>query len=124
MVVTLLTIWLLYLGAMISPGPNILLVTQLAASQSQRTAMFAGIGVAVGAALWAACAVLGISVVFRAFPWLRLALQIAGGIYLLYIAYSLWHARLSKTEAGAKSISVLAAFRLGFLTNITNPKAA
>lgn len=65
---TLVTVWLLYLGAMISPGPNVLLVTQLAASRDRRSARYAGAGVAVGAGVWATSAVLGVNAVFVAFP--------------------------------------------------------
>src|SRR5262245_45691633 len=93
MLATLATIWALYLGAMISPGPNILLVSQLAASADRRRARFAGIGVTVGAGIWAACAVLGVNAVFEAFPWLRLSLQVGGGIYLLYVAWTLWRSK-------------------------------
>ena len=121
---TLLTVWLIYLGIMVSPGPNILLVTQLAASRDRRSARLAGAGVAVGAGIWAACAVLGVNAVFQAFPWLRLSLQIAGGVYLLYVASTLWRARFVNSTEGARPDSRMAAFRMGLLTNITNPKAA
>src|SRR5262245_38518631 len=116
MLAALLTVWVLYLGAMVSPGPNILLVSQLAAGQDRLSARFAGIGVAVGAGIWATCAVLGIHAIFLAFPWLRLSLQIAGGIYLIYMAFNLWRARAPTLEGSAKAASRFVAFRMGFLT--------
>ena len=81
----LLTIWFLHVAAMMSPGANVLLVSQLAASDRARGAVFAALGVTVGAAIWALCAVLGVNAVFQVFPGLRLALQVAGGLYLLYV---------------------------------------
>jgi len=123
---TLLTIWLLYVAVLLSPGANTLLVTQLAASDQGRTARFAALGVAVGSTTWCICAVFGLHVFFVVVPAMRLALQIAGGVYLLYIAWRLWCGTAGphpEQEAGP-SKSSLAAFRLGFLTNITNPKAA
>ena len=90
MLSTFVTIWILHVAAMVSPGPNVLLVSQLAASDRARSAVFAALGVTCGAALWATCAVLGVHVVFVAFPGLRLALQVAGGVYLLYVAIRLW----------------------------------
>jgi threonine/homoserine/homoserine lactone efflux protein len=53
-----------------------------------------------------------------------LSLQIAGGVYLLYVATTLWRARGLSAEGRVKISSPLVAFRMGFLTNITNPKAA
>jgi threonine/homoserine/homoserine lactone efflux protein len=82
------------------------------------------LGVTFGAALWATCAVLGVHVVFVAFPGLRLALQVAGGVYLLYVAIRLWRSSGAALVGRASSVPSWAAFRRGFLTNITNPKVA
>src|SRR5260370_12984478 len=124
MLCTLVTMWILQVAAMMSPGPNVLLVSQLAASDRARSAVFAALGVACGATLWATCAVLGVHVVFLAFPGLRLALQVAGGAYLLYVAIRLWRSSGAALDGRASSVSSWAAFRRGFLTNITNPKVA
>ncbi len=124
MLSTLATIWILHVAAMMSPGANVLLVSQLAASDRVRSAVFAALGVTCGAGLWATCAVLGVNVVFTAFPGLRLALQIAGGAYLIYVAILLWRSSGAALAGRASSVSSWAAFRRGFLTNITNPKVA
>jgi threonine efflux protein len=124
MLSTFVTIWILHVAAMLSPGPNVLLVSQLAASDRARSAVFAALGVTCGAALWATCAVLGVNVVFGAFPELRLALQVAGGVYLLYVAIRLWRSSGAALVGRASLVSSWAAFRRGFLTNITNPKVA
>ena len=122
---TLASIWLLQMAVMLVPGPNVLLVTQLAASDHARSAAFAALGLTVGAGIWATSAMLGINILFHAAPALRLALQIAGGLYLLYVAGRLWRSGSAATSgAQAAPASALAAFRLGFLTNITNPKSA
>jgi threonine efflux protein len=124
MLSTLLTIWLLHVAALLSPGANVLLVSQLAASDRGRSAVFAALGVTLGAVLWATFAVLGVHAVFGAFPGLRLGLQILGGVYLLYVATRLWRSRGPDLGEPAPSVSKATAFRLGFLTNITNPKSA
>src|SRR5262249_456837 len=124
MLSTFATIWILHVAAMLSPGPNVLLVSQLAASDRARSAAFAALGVTFGAALWATFAVLGVNVVFIAFPLVRLALQVAGGVYLLYLAIRLWRSSGAALVGRASSVSPWAAFRQGFLTNITNPKVA
>ena len=124
MLATLLTIWLLHAAALLSPGANVLLVSQLAASDRGRSAVFAALGVTLGALLWATFAVLGVHAVFGAFPGLRLGLQILGGVYLLYVATRLWRSHGPDLSGPAPMVSKRTAFRLGFLTNITNPKSA
>jgi len=109
---------------MVSPGPNILLVCELAASAGRRSAWLAGLGVAFGAGVWASCAVLGVHAFFLAFPSLRLALQLVGALYLLYIAVRLWNAGGAAIGSGVSARSPWVAFRMGALTNLTNPKAA
>ncbi len=124
MLPTLLTIWLLHAAALLSPGANVLLVSQLVASDRGQSAVFAALGVTVGAVAWATFAVLGVNVVFQVFPGLRLALQVAGGLYLIYVASRLWRSRGPEMSGSLPAISRPAAFRLGLLTNITNPKSA
>ena len=124
MFTVLASIWLLHVAALISPGANVLLVSQLAAAGHTRGAYFAALGVTLGAAMWATAAVLGINVLFAAFPQLRLALQIAGGLYLLYVASRLWRAGAPSTSTAVEAMTVRSALRLGLLTNITNPKSA
>jgi threonine efflux protein len=121
----LATIWLLHMAALVTPGANVLLVSHLSASGSPRSATLAAIGITVGAAIWSSAAVLGVSAVFAAFPALRLVLQVAGAVYLLYVASRLW--RSQAPAAGGPAAAPPSdgrAFRLGLLTNLSNPKSA
>lgn len=120
----LITVWFLHLAVLVSPGANVLLVSQLAASDRRRSAWLAALGVSVGAGMWAALALFGVHAVFLAFPRLRLALQVAGGIYLAYIAMRMWRSGDFGSQEEGKSLSAWSAFRLGLFTNATNPKAA
>jgi len=123
MLSSLITIWLLDAASLIIPGANVLLVSQLSASGRPRSAIAAALGVAAGAALWSSAAVLGVDALFAAFPAVRLFMQIAGAAYLMYLASRLWRERLS--PAGQPAVTSTArAFRLGLLTNLSNPKSA
>jgi len=62
--------------------------------------------------------------VFSAHPAWRQALQLAGGIYLCHLGYKLWRSQGKKTGTADIQLSNWAAFRLGFITNILNPKTA
>lgn len=124
MLTTLVTIALLHWVVLVTPGANVLVVSSLAAAGSRQAAVFAAMGVALVTVIWAALAVLGVHAVFAAHPALRLGVQVAGGCYLLHVAWRLWRASGGPGVAQAGSLSRAAAFRLGFLTNIMNPKSA
>ncbi len=65
---------------------------------------------------------------FAHFPWLLGGLKLAGGIYLLYLGITLWrgadHRLTPPVRHRAAADTNWQAFRLGLLTNLTNPKAA
>ena len=124
MLTTLLKVALLHWLVLVTPGANVVLISQLAASGHRSSAVYASIGISIVAVTWALLAVLGINALFAAHSQLRLAVQIAGGAYLCYIALKLW---CSGTSVGGRQygqITPWAALRLGFITNITNPKSA
>ncbi len=124
MLTTLLTFAILHWVALISPGPNMILVSQLAASGYRASACIACVGVSVVAVIWALLAILGLNALFAAHAQLRLAVQIAGGLYLCYVAFRLWRAGAVSGSRPPGFAAPWAAFRLGFMTNITNPKTA
>jgi threonine efflux protein len=123
MLLALTSIWLVHIAALLVPGANTLIVSHLAVSGHPKGAAYAAVGIAVGTALWACAAALGIKSIFEAFPTFRLTLQMTGGCYLLYIAYRLWKTG-AQSAAVAEKLSLARAFRLGLLTNLSNPKAA
>ena len=120
----LFAVWVLHTIALITPGANTLLICQFAAGHHRAQALAAALGVGLGSAAWAVAAVLGVHLVFSAFPVLRQALQIAGGIYLLYLAFQLWHTGSLNAASEIARVGRLAALRMGLLTNFTNPKSA
>ena len=124
MLSTLLAIALLNWVALMTPGANVLLVSNLAASGSRQAAIFAALGVTVVAGIWSSLAVLGVNAIFAAHPYLRIAVQVAGGFYLLSLALRLWRSSAAAASSTHVQLSPTAAFRLGFLTNIMNPKSA
>ena len=124
MLTTLLAVVLLHWVVLVTPGANVLVVSQLAASGQRRAACFTALGITVVAVTWAALAIFGVHAVFAAHPYLRSVLQVAGGFYLFYMAVRLWRSGSVGAPSVQLSLNPSAAFRLGFLTNILNPKSA
>ena len=124
MLTTLLAVALLHWVVLITPGANVLVASQLAAAGHRRAACFAAAGVTAVALVWSLLAVLGVNAVFAAHPRLRLALQFAGGLYLCYVAFRLCKSSSGSGSGYSRPLDALAAFRVGFLTNVMNPKSA
>lgn len=124
MLSTLLAIAVLHWVILVTPGANVLVVSNLAASGSRQSAVFAGLGITVVAGIWSLLAILGVNAIFAAHSVLRLAIQVAGGLYLVYVAVRLWRAIAAPERSQFFRLSPHAAFRLGFFTNIMNPKSA
>ena len=124
---TLLTILAVYWVAVVSPGPNFLLVSQLALSGKRRMGIQAGLGIAAGGSIWAILAMAGVAAILDHLAWLHTTIRLAGAAYLLWFGVRLL---LSARHAGEAPPSLVtlpstpfAAFRSGLLTNLTNPKA-
>lgn len=112
-------------AALISPGPNFLLITQVSSAESRRAGLCTALGISTGSALWAATAILGVSVIFSRFVWLYTGVRFLGGIYLVYLGIKAWGAAgqpIDPAHALHTAREYWPALRLGFLTHITNPK--
>jgi threonine efflux protein len=122
----LLSIWAVDLMALVSPGPNFLLVTQTAMQRSRRCALAVALGIASGTAIWGTAVAAGLSSLFSLLPWIYTALKIAGAAYLIYLGIQLW--RTAEPTSGDVSTpsrrSLGTAYTRGLLTNLLNPKSA
>lgn len=115
-----------HLFALISPGPNVLIVTQTAMHQTRRAGVVAALGLAVAASIWSTAALVGLSAVLAGTPWLYNGLRIAGGLYLCFLGIGMLRHPYD-TEAITSRCPPIntdwTAFRLGLFTSLSNPKA-
>ena len=121
------TVALAHLLAAMSPGPSFVLSVRTATSEGLRPALALAAGFGLGAATWAAAALLGLTLLFEAAPWLLTALKVGGGAYLVWIAWQLWrHARepLPEIAPGATPRGAASAARRGLLVQLANPKVS
>ena len=123
----LLPIAVVFFVVLVVPGPDFLIVTRAALSGRQN-GLFAGLGVATAILVWAASTKLGLTLLFERFAWLYGSLKLLGAAYLIYLGVQTWRAAsqsraVTALEREVLQISPLAAWKQGFLTNISNPKA-
>lgn len=106
--------------AILSPGPGIVAVSQAAFRLGRRNAMPYALGLALGASVWCLVALLGLTVLFKAVPLTLSAFHVAGGLYLLWVAWKMWsHAADPLPEPGA---AMGQGFGAGMALNLANPK--
>jgi len=118
---------LIWLAAVVSPGPNFLVVSRLALSRSRASAIGATFGIAAGSLIYAALTLFGLSVLILRFAWLGNTIRIVGGAYLVWLGIQAWRGTPDDLQPAAAGTgqgapSLRHGLRVGFLTEITNPK--
>ncbi|GAB5562790.1 MAG: LysE family transporter [Synoicihabitans sp.] len=114
--------------AVASPGPDFALILRQSLRHGRATAIRTAIGIGCGISVHVTYALLGLGLLIRNSPHAFLVLKIAGGCYLLWMAWNALTAKpreaLPSMQADPHSRAEKGAFRQGFLTNVLNPKAA
>jgi RhtB (resistance to homoserine/threonine) family protein len=123
-----LTVALIHLLAVASPGPDFAIVVRESVAHGRRVGVFTALGVGTGILVHVIYSLLGIGlivsqsiVLFNALKWLAAA-------YLLYIGFKALRARPAGPAAAEPELiseprSIRGAFVTGFITNGLNPKA-
>jgi threonine/homoserine/homoserine lactone efflux protein len=114
--------------AVVTPGPNFFLTVQTALGRSRPAALWNVVGIACGTVAWGLCGFFGLTLLFRAAPWLFGTLKLVGGGYLIYLGLKLIGGSFAPpagdTPATPAATDALSAWRAGILTNLSNPKSA
>jgi threonine/homoserine/homoserine lactone efflux protein len=121
----LISIGLVQLLAVISPGPSFLITARTAVARSRFDGVKVALGLGAGTLVWVTATLLGLNVVFRAVPALFLGMKIVGALFLVWIAWQIFrHANDPIVMNSPDGESVANPFMKGFLTQISNPKVA
>ena len=135
-VAALFAVWVV---AVISPGPDVVVVLQRSLS-GRRHGVATAAGIVAGISVWLAAAFAGLAALVRVYPQVMTVMQVAGGLLLATLgALGLrgwWRARAAGRApvgpaAGAPApapatgthATVRGDFLRGLLTNLANPKA-
>jgi threonine efflux protein len=130
-VLRLLPLFGVWLIVVVSPGPDFLVTVQQATSRSRRHGIVTGLGVCSGLVIWSAGSMVGLSVLFARLSWLYDIVRYAGAAYLVYLGVrTLWSTRRDgdgmrvAPQPPVRTGGLWRAWRIGFLTDLGNPKAA
>jgi RhtB (resistance to homoserine/threonine) family protein len=122
--------WLLFLSvcttASMSPGPAFLITLRNALTYGRRSGIATALGLGVGIIPPILLTLFGIASLLTSVPLAFMAVKVIGAAYLFYMGIGALRSPLALLEendtVARATISDLAAFRQGVITNITNPK--
>ena len=123
--VVIMTVLALYAAIVISPGPNFALISRLAISGARQTSIGATLGLACAATIYAILSMSGLALLLTQIGWLAGAVQITGGLFLVYLGVKSWLHRPVPEIGDSIPVahdSFARGLRLGLLVNLSNPK--
>jgi RhtB (resistance to homoserine/threonine) family protein len=127
-----ITVAVIHLLAVISPGPDFAMVTRNSLTYNRKTGILTALGIALGIMVHVGYSLLGIGFLIARSIVLFNIIKYIGAAYLIYIGWKSLRAKPqvisadqvdTNIQASEKSISTRSALWTGFLTNVLNPKA-
>ncbi|KGA73727.1 threonine efflux protein [Yersinia enterocolitica] len=104
MLMLFLTVALVHLVALMSPGPDFFFVSQTAASRSRREAMMGVTGISLGIVVWAGVALMGLNLILHKMAWLHQIIMVGGGLYLCWMGWQLLKSARSKRDTSEAEV--------------------
>ncbi len=124
----LLTVAVIHLLAAMAPGPDFVMISRNSIVYSRRIGLYSALGLMFGIMVHIAYSLAGIGLVIAHSVFLYTTIKWIGALYLIHLGIQ--SLRTSSTVQGSvekatstKNISAWSAVRMGFFTNVLNPKA-
>lgn len=119
---------------MAMPGPDIISIGLQTSRYGQRAGFWTALGAALGVAVWSVLSLVGIEAVLVAVPPLRVMLPVVGCVVLVILGVLALRDAAGRSRHQQPQVATSSAqrqgadtrvksLRLGFVTNISNPKA-
>lgn len=117
----------IHLLAVISPGPDFIMAVRNSLTYSRKTGIWTSVGFAFGILVHIFYCIAGLALIISKSILVFNVIKLLGAFYLIYIGAKSVFSKDSKieikTEEKKNDISAFAALKMGFLTNVLNPKA-
>jgi threonine/homoserine/homoserine lactone efflux protein len=119
--------WSVYFVAVVSPGPAVVALINTSMTKGRKAGMAFATGIMTGSLVWASLSAIGLAALIAAYAELLVVIKIAGGLYLLYLAWKAFRSAASGDEALRNTSGIPETlgrlYLKGFLLHLTNPKA-
>ncbi len=124
----ILTVAAIHLLAVMSPGPDFIMILRNSLVYSRRSGIYSALGLGLAILVHVTYCLLGIAVIISRSVLLFDTIKYIGAAYLIYIGIKSLMASRGKTvkveeEHSKQDLTPYQAIRIGFITNLTNPKA-
>jgi RhtB (resistance to homoserine/threonine) family protein len=121
------TVALIHLLAVMSPGPDFVMCVRNALTYSRKTGIWTAVGFGAGISIHVFYCLAGLGLLISKSILIFSIIKFLGAGYLIYIGFKSAFSKSSSIEIGEnstqKDIRPWAAIKMGFLTNVLNPKA-
>jgi threonine efflux protein len=124
----LLLVFSAFALAVASPGPSTLAIMAASMERGRGAGIALALGVTAGSLTWGLLATAGVSAVLAAHAGALVSIKVAGGLYLLFLAWKSARSALRRDDdlVATRSVgpqNLTRAFVRGYLMHLTNPKA-
>ncbi|QMV16120.1 LysE family translocator [Vibrio spartinae] len=124
------TVAIAHFLALLSPGPDFVLVVKSAIKNGSKKSIGVAAGIASANALYIALCLIGVGSLLASSVIIMIALKVAGGIFLVYLAIMALRAKksdyqdleLSDSQSQQSETTFVKEFITGFMSGILNPK--
>jgi RhtB (resistance to homoserine/threonine) family protein len=119
----------IHLLAVMSPGPDFVMVLRNALQYNRKTAIYTALGISLGIAVHILYSVAGVAYLLKKNQMVFQIVKIAGALYIIYIGYKTLKSKQADIKIKIKqnaqrTLNFLEALKIGFITNALNPKAS
>ena len=121
-----LTVFIVGLVAVVTPGPDFALTLRSSLAYSRRAGVYTAVGIGLGNTIHATYCLIGIGALISQSILLFSSLKLLGAAYLIYLGVKSLQAKpvnAKSLQDNRRIVGAFAAFRLGLLGNLLNPKA-
>jgi len=124
----ILSVALIHFLAVASPGPDFIMVMRNSLVYSRKSGIYTAIGLGLGILVHVTLALAGIAFIISQSILLFNVIKLLGAGYLIYVGIkslrsSSHSSRNQELQQEKVDLTKLKAIRIGFITNVTNPKA-
>ncbi len=121
-------VFVTHLLAVMSPGPDFVVVLKNAIQYNRKIAIWTSLGISSGISIHVFYSIAGVAYLIKTNEYIFNIIRYLGALYLIYLGISSireQHQKLKiNQEQNKKTIDYFRALRIGFLTNLLNPKAS
>ncbi|MBB5955697.1 threonine/homoserine/homoserine lactone efflux protein [Saccharothrix tamanrassetensis] len=110
----------------ITPGLDTMMLLRMVLGGGRRTGLVGGFGTTLGCLVWGAASIAGLTALLMASQLAYDVVRYAGAVYLLWLGGSAlwksWRGAQAEKPTEAPTTTPVQALRIGFTTNVLNPK--